>query len=92
MEDKSFDKICNAVHILIIDNKINSANILELEKIIDKNEEVSKRVEKALNDEKEQIDKRFDPAIDRFDNIDKIVEKHIENTDEIESNTLFITN
>ena len=92
MEDKSFDKIFNAVRILIRDNKIHSAKILELEKKIDKNEEVSKRVEKAINDEKEQIDKRFDSAIDRFDNFDKIVEEHIENIGEIESKSLDITN
>ena len=91
MEDKSFAKIFNAVQTLIRDNKIHSARILELQTKIDKNEEVSKRVEKALNDEKEQIDKRFDSATDRFDNIDNIVEEHIENIDEIESKSLDIT-
>ena len=64
----------------------------KLERKIDKNEEVSRRVEKALNDEKEQIDKRFDSALDRFDNFDKIVAEHIENIGEIESKSLDITN
>ena len=92
MDERSFEKMYNAVRMLIKDQKFQATKILELEKKIDKNEKFSKAVEKALNNEKEQIDKRFDAAIDRFDTIDKVVEEHIETIDEIEKKSCEITN
>ena len=41
-------------------------------------------IDKALNEEKDQIDKRFDSVIDRFKNADKVVEEHIDTVADIE--------
>ena len=35
-------------------------------------------IDNALNEEKDQIDKRFDSVLDRFKNADKVVEEHID--------------
>ena len=43
------------------------------------------KVEKALNEEKDETDKRFDSAIGRFDNIDTLVEEHTDAIDVIKN-------
>ena len=39
---------------------------------------------KAVYDEKDETDKRFDCVIDRFDNLDSLVEEQTDTIDEIE--------
>ena len=84
MDEKTFDKVYNAVRILIKEQKQQSLKIAELEKRIEINGKLHKQIDKALNEEKGQIDKRFDSAIDRFENVDKIVEEHIDTIADIE--------
>ena len=55
-----------------------------MEKKINSNEKLICKLEKALNEEKKETDKRFDTAIDRFENLDTLVEEHTETVDEIE--------
>jgi hypothetical protein len=91
MEETKFEKVYSAVRILIKEQKMQSIKIAELEKKIDIAEKLSKRHEKALNDEKDQIDKRFDSVIERFENLDTIVEEQTETIDDIEKKSNDIT-
>ena len=70
-----FDKVYNAVRIIFKEQKQKSLKISELEKRIETND-------KALNEEKDQTDKRFDSAIDRFENVD-IEEKNCDITNKL---------
>ena len=56
----------------------------DLEKKIDLNEKYIIKLEKTLNEEKKETDKRFDSAIHRFENVEKVIEEHSETVDEIE--------
>ena len=84
MDEKTFDKVYNAVRILIKEQKQQSLKISELEKRIETHD-------KAFHEEKDQTDKRFDSAIDRFENVDKIVEEHIDTIADIEEKNSDIT-
>ena len=84
MEETKLDKTYNAVRILIKEQKVQSIKITEMEKKLNLNEKFICKLEKALNEEKKETDKRFDTAIDRFENLDTIVEEHTETVDEIE--------
>ena len=48
-------------------------------------------IDKALNEEKDQIDKRFDSVIDRFENVDKVGEEHIDTIADLEVKSCDIT-
>ena len=84
MEETKLKKVYSAVRILIKEQKIQCIKISELEKKLDIQEKLSKRLEKALNDEKDQVDKRFDSVIDRFENLETVVEEHTDTIDETE--------
>ena len=84
MEETRLDKTYNAVRILIKDQKVQSLKMKDLEKKIDLNEKYIIKLEKTLNEEKKETDKRFDSAIDRFENVEKVIEEHTETKDEIE--------
>ena len=49
------------------------------------------KLEKAVYDEKDETDKRFDFVIDRFDNLDTVVEEQTDTIDEIEKQAGEIT-
>ena len=49
------------------------------------------KLEKAVYDEKDETDKRFDFVIDRFDNLDTLVEEQTDTIDEIEKQAGEIT-
>ena len=84
MEETRLDKTYNAVRILIKDQKVQSLKMKDLEKKTDLNEKYIIKLEKTLNEEKKETDKRFDSAIDRFENVENVIEEHTETKDEIE--------
>ena len=84
MEATKIEKLCNAVRTLIKEQKLQATKILELEKKLDIAEKYSKQTEKALEDEKDQIDKRFDCALERFDLIDPVIEEHNDSIEDLE--------
>ena len=84
MEETKFEKVYSAVRNLIKEQKMQCIKFSELEKKLDIQEKLSKRLEKALNDEKDQVDKRFDSVIDRFENLETVVEEHTDTIDETE--------
>ena len=49
------------------------------------------KLEKAVYDEKDETDKRFDCVIDRFDNLDTLVEEQTDTIDEIKKKAGEIT-
>ena len=73
MEDKTFYKVYNAVGILIKERNQQSLNFLELE-----NGKLSKQIDTALNQEKGQIGTRFGRILEKFENVDNVVEEHID--------------
>ena len=87
MDETKFEKVYNAVRILIKEQKVQSMKISELENKIN----ITGNFTKALNDEKKETDNRFDKVIDRFENLEKTVEENIETIAEIESKSCEIT-
>ena len=63
MDKTKFEKFYNAVRILIIEQKVQSKKISELENKIN----ITGNFNQDLNDEKKETDKRFDSVIDRFE-------------------------
>ena len=84
MEATKFEKVYNAVRILIKEQKVHAIKIAELENKLDEKEKNILKLEKALHDEKDETDKRFDSVIDRFAILDYVVEEHTDTIDEIE--------
>ena len=91
MDEKTLDKVYNAVRILIKEQKQQSLKILELEKKIETNGKFMKQIDEALSEEKDQIDKRFDSVIDRFDNIDNLVVENVDTIADLEEKNNNIT-
>ena len=87
MDKTKFEKFYNAVRIIIIEQKVQSMKISELENKIN----ITGNFKKDLNDEKKETDKRFDSVIDRFENLEKAVEENIESIAEIEKKSCDIS-
>ena len=87
MDEAKFEKVYNAVRILIKEQKVQSMKISELENKIN----ITGKFTRDLNDEKKETDKRFDSVIERFENLEKTVEENVEGIAEIESKSLDIT-
>ena len=76
------------VKLLIKEMKLQSTKIAELEKkcaVVDEIYERTRKLEKALDDEKDQIDKRFDNVIERFDDCNDTLVDHIDSIVILES-------
>ena len=88
MEDKVNENLNKTVKLLIQELEIQSRKISKLEKhipIVDKLSERTRKLEKALDDEKDQTDKRFDNVIERFDDCNNTIVDHIDSIDDLEN-------
>ena len=92
MDETKLEKVCNAVRILIKDQKVQSNKMKEMEKKLEANQKYICKLEKDLNAEKKETDKRFDCVIERFDTLDKVVEEHTDGIDEIEEKVVDLKN
>ena len=83
----SMENLCNAVKVIRNNQKAHAAKIVELgQKVdaIDKMEFRLKQLEKALETEMKETDKRFDSAIDRFDSSSSVIDDHIVSIGDLE--------
>ena len=67
MEETKFDKVYNAVRILIKEQKVHSTKIAEMEKKLESNEKYISKLEKALENEKDEIEKEFESEKQKLD-------------------------
>ena len=94
MADKINENLLNLVKVLMKEVKSQSFRILELERKCAKTDKLSERiakVEKSLDDEKDETDKRFDKCIERFDSCDNTIVDHIDSIDDLENKYSKIT-
>ena len=82
MDKTKFEKFYNAVRILIIEQKVQSKKISELENKIN----ITGNFKKDLNDEKKETDKRFDSVIDRFETWKKQLKKTLKESQKLKVN------
>ena len=84
MDATKCEKVYSAVRILIKEQKIHATKITEFKKKLESKENLILKLEKALHDEKDETDKRFDSVIDKFAILDNVAEEHTDTIDEIE--------
>ena len=65
--------------------------LFKVEKKIETNGKLTKQIDKALNEVTDQIVRRFDSVIDKFENVDKVVEEHIDTIADLEVKCCDIT-
>ena len=82
MEETKFDKVYNAVRILIKEQKVHSTKIAEIEKKLDLNEKYISKLEKDLN-EKDETDKIFELDKQRLDNLIKKIDTKLEEVEKV---------
>ena len=88
MENKLNEHLNKTVKLLIKEMKLQSTKIAELEKkcaVVDEIYERTRKLEKALDDEKDQIDKRFDNVIEQFNDCNDTLVDHIDSIVILES-------
>ena len=69
MDETKLEKVYNAVRILMKEQKVNSLKMTEMEKKLDANEKYISKLEKDLDEEKKETDKRFDSVLDNNNNL-----------------------
>ena len=88
MDNKiSMENLVNAIKVVRTNQKAQHVKIGELDKKFDLVKNIHDRLRKleaALEKEKVETDNRFDKAIDRFDNINGVIDDHIEGISDLE--------